>query len=80
MRPYPDGQDELAEMTTLVVELFDEELEQLTAAAGPRGLSAPALAQRWIRERLVHERERAEGGGRPMSPRSRREAGEDAPE
>jgi hypothetical protein len=64
-------------VATIEIECSEDELALLAQAATARGLTAPALAQRWIRERLVHERERAEGGGRPMSPRARREEGEE---
>ena len=63
-------------MAVIEIELTDEEAAQLETVATARAMNARELAQRWIRERLVHERERAEGGGRPMSPRARREDGE----
>jgi len=63
-------------MMTVQFDLSDEEGEQLSQAAARRNLMLSEIAQRWIRERLVHEQERAQGGGRPMSPRSRREQGE----
>jgi hypothetical protein len=53
-------------------ELFDEEGEHLNELAAERGMPVSELVQRWIRERLVHERERSAGGGRPMSPRAQR--------
>jgi hypothetical protein len=64
-------------MMTVQFELSDDEGEQLSKAAARRDLMLSELAQRWIRERLVHDQERASGGGRPMSPRARREQGED---
>ncbi|HTE83606.1 MAG TPA: hypothetical protein VK821_02650 [Dehalococcoidia bacterium] len=60
-------------MATIQIEVSDEDLAQLTASAKGRHTTAAALAVRWVQERLVHERERASGGGRPMSPRARRE-------
>ncbi|HLI29136.1 MAG TPA: hypothetical protein VKZ60_18870 [Chloroflexota bacterium] len=65
-------------MATLTIELADDEVCQLAEAAARRETTPEALASRWLRERLVHERERAAGGGKPMSPRARRahEAGE----
>ena len=60
-------------MATLSIELDDDDFRQLQEAAAGRDMTAAALVQRWVRERLVHERERAAGGGRPMSPRARRE-------
>ena len=60
-------------MAKFEIELSDEETQQLHEAAAEGGMTVAALAQRWVRERLVHERERAAGGGRPMSPRARRE-------
>lgn len=63
-------------MPTLQIELSDADAQQLAQSAEGRGTSPEALVQRWVRERLVHERERASGGGRPMSPRARRKANE----
>jgi hypothetical protein len=60
-------------MTTITIELSEDEAGQLASAAEGRGLAPAALLQRWMRERLVHERERAAGGGKAMSPRARRE-------
>jgi hypothetical protein len=60
-------------MATIEIELSDGELAQLRDVAREREMTEGALAQRWIRERLVHEQERAAGGGRPMSPRAQRE-------
>jgi hypothetical protein len=60
-------------MATVSVDLSDDEFRQLEEAAQSRGVEPAALIERWVRERLVHERERAAGGGRPMSPRARRE-------
>jgi hypothetical protein len=67
-------------MMTVQFELSDEEAEQLSQAAARRNIMLSELAQRWIRERLVHERERAEGGGRPMSPRAQRERRDQEPQ
>jgi predicted transcriptional regulator len=65
-------------MATFTIELSDDEARQLAEAAARRETTPEALASRWLRERLVHERERAAGGGKPMSPRARRaqDAGE----
>jgi hypothetical protein len=63
-------------MVTVSITLNDDEARQLRDAAAGRDTTAEELVARWVRERLVHERERAAGGGRPMSPRARREAGE----
>ena len=60
-------------MPTITIDLSDDEAQQLQDVAAGREMTAAALVQRWVRERLVHERERAAGGGRPMSPRARRE-------
>ena len=60
-------------MATISIELSDDEHQQLSRSAGERNTTPDALVQRWVRERLVHERERAAGGGRDMSPRARRE-------
>jgi hypothetical protein len=60
-------------MATVSVTLSDDDLRLLAEAAAGRETTAEELAGRWLRERLVHERERAAGGGRPMSPRARRE-------
>ncbi len=60
-------------MAKIEIELTDSEVAQLQDAANGRETTPADLAHRWIRERLVHERERADGGGRPMSPRAQRE-------
>jgi hypothetical protein len=60
-------------MPTVEFQLSAEEAEQLSQVAAQRDMQSSDLVQRWVRERLVHERERAEGGGRPMSPRARRD-------
>lgn len=61
-------------MPTIVIELNEEEYQQLTEIAAALETTADELVRRWVRQRLVHERERAAGGGRPMSPRARRQA------
>jgi hypothetical protein len=61
-------------MPAVVIELNDDEYQQLAEAASTQGTTPDELVRRWVRQRLVHERERAAGGGRPMSPRARREA------
>lgn len=58
-------------MATITITLEDEAAQQLKAAAAQRGLTPEALVARWVQERLVHERERAAGGGKAMSPRAR---------
>jgi hypothetical protein len=63
-------------MPSFTITLTDEEAQQLRAFAESRGMTPDALIQRWVRERLVHERERAAGGGKDLSPRARRERGE----
>lgn len=63
-------------MATIDVILNDDEMQQLREAATNRDTTPEDLIARWVRERLVHERERMSGGGRPMSPRARREAGD----
>jgi hypothetical protein len=62
-------------MATVNVTLTDDEVQQLSEAATGRETTPEALATRWIRERLVHERERAAGGGEAKSPRARRAQG-----
>ncbi len=65
-------------MPSFTIEISEEESAQLDQSARSRGVTPEALRQRWVRERLVHERERAAGGGRDMSPRARREREADA--
>jgi hypothetical protein len=60
-------------MPAITFDLSDEDQRQLAESARGRDMTPEQLVQRWVRERLVHERERAAGGGRDMSPRSRRE-------
>jgi hypothetical protein len=60
-------------MATVQIQLSDDQLTQLAASAQQHETTPEALVARWVQERLVHERERAEGGGRPMSPRARRD-------
>jgi hypothetical protein len=60
-------------MATIEIDLTDDEARQLAEAAAGRELTAAALVKRWVVERLVHERERAAGGGKAMSPRARHE-------
>ena len=60
-------------MPSFTVELSEDEARQLEESARGRSMEPAALVQRWVRERLVHERERAAGGGRDMSPPARRE-------
>jgi len=59
-------------MATLSITVTDDEVQQLRETAAGRATTPEMLAARWVRERLVHERERYGGGGRPMSPRARR--------
>jgi len=63
-------------MPTLTLQLTAEEHSQLEDAAKARQTTVDALAQRWVRDRLIHERERASGGGKDLSPRARRMADE----
>jgi hypothetical protein len=63
-------------MPTISIDMSDDDLAQLKASSAQRESTPEALVARWVQERLVHERERASGGGRPMSPRSRREQDE----
>jgi len=65
-------------MATVAIDLASDETEQLVAAAAQRGMTPSALVQRWVQERLVHERERAAGGGKAISPRARREPEKDS--
>ncbi|MGI8552799.1 MAG: hypothetical protein ACR2PL_18730 [Dehalococcoidia bacterium] len=60
-------------MPTIAIELTAEEESQLHETASNREMTVEALVHRWVRERLVHERERAAGGGKALSPRARRE-------
>jgi hypothetical protein len=62
-------------MATITIELSEDEARQLAESAAGREMTPAALAGRWVRERLVHERERAAGGGKAMSPRARRPQG-----
>jgi len=64
-------------MATVAIDLASDEIQQLVAAAAQRGMTPAALVKRWVQERLVHERERAAGGGKAMSPRARREPEKD---
>ncbi len=61
-------------MPSITIELNDDEYRQLTETAAAQDVTADELVRRWVRQRLVHERERAAGGGRQMSPRARRRA------
>jgi hypothetical protein len=61
-------------MPDFTITLSEEEAQQLQTSAQNRELTPDALIQRWVRERLVHERERAAGGGKDLSPRARRRA------
>ena len=64
-------------MASITIELSDDEARQLSESAANREMAPQALVQRWVRERLVHERERAAGSGKDMSPRARREQEQD---
>jgi predicted transcriptional regulator len=59
-------------MPAITFDLSDDEQRQLAELARGRDMTPEQLVQRWVRERLAHERERAAGGGRDMSPRARR--------
>ena len=65
-------------MATVAIDLARDETQQLAEAAAQRGMTPAALVKRWVQERLVHERERAAGGGKAMSPRARREPEQDS--
>jgi hypothetical protein len=60
-------------MATITLDMTDDEAQQLAKIAAQREMTAAALIKRWVQERLVHERERAAGGGKALSPRARRE-------
>ena len=59
-------------MPSFIIDLSDDEAQQLADMAVLERTTPEALVQQWVRQRLVHERERATGNARPMSPRSRR--------
>lgn len=61
-------------MPSVTIELNEDEYRQLSETAAAQDVTPDELVRRWVRQRLVHERERAAGGGRPMSPRARRQA------
>ena len=67
-------------MATITIDVTDAEAQQLAEAAAQREMTATALIRRWVLERLVHEHERAAGGGQAMSPRARREQEKQASE
>ncbi len=69
------GAEAVAEgvMATITVDVTEDDARDLAEAATRRGVTPEALVRRWVQERLVHERERAVGGGKAMSPRARRE-------
>lgn len=62
-------------MAVITIEIDGAERDTLGQLAAQAGLSEDALVEQWTRQRLVHEREKLTGGGNPMSPRARREAG-----
>jgi hypothetical protein len=53
-------------MSILRLDLDEQDNRELREAAQRVGLTPEALARRWIEERLLHERERAAGGGRDV--------------
>jgi hypothetical protein len=65
-------------MATIAIDVTDDEARQLAEVAAQRGMTAATLIRRWVQERLVHERERAAGGGKALSPRARRAQERDA--
>jgi hypothetical protein len=65
-------------MATITLDVTGDEAQQIAEVAAQRGMTAAALVKRWVQERLVHERERAAGGGQALSPRARREQARDA--
>jgi predicted transcriptional regulator len=60
-------------MPRITIDLSEDEGRRLDEVARMRDIEPASLLQRWIRERLVHEQERAAGGGKDLSPRARRE-------
>src|SRR4051794_35032573 len=77
MQPSSTDQRLGGVMATIAIDVTDDEAQQLADAAGRQGMTAEALIRRWVQERLVHERERAAGGGKALSPRARREQEKD---
>jgi hypothetical protein len=65
-------------MASITLDVTDDEAQQLAEVAAQRGMTVTGLLKRWVQERLVHERERAAGGGKALSPRARREQERDA--
>jgi hypothetical protein len=51
------------------IELGETDTQQLDAEVASRGTTRAALAQRWVEERLLHERDRAAGRAKPAAPR-----------
>ena len=62
-------------MAVITIEIDGAERDMLGQLAAQAGLSEDALVEQWTRQRIVHERERMTGGGTPISPQTRREAG-----
>ena len=64
-------------MTQLSVDmhLTEQENRELEAEAQKAGVSIPALAERWVQERLLHEREKALGINKPGLARSQGDFG-----
>ena len=62
-------------MTTISIQLTEAEAAELRSVAIERGTTMEQLATEWLGERLLHERERAAGRAKPMSPRGRPPAG-----
>ncbi len=60
---------------TITIDFTGDEAGQLAKVAESRGMPPAGLVRRWVRERLVHEHERSLGGGKDLSPRSKRGAG-----
>jgi len=53
---------------TLRIALDQPTFDELVQTAGDRGMQPHELVERWIRERLAHERERRIGRERPQRP------------
>ena len=53
---------------TVHIPLDQPTFDELVQTAGDRGMQSHELVERWIRERLAHERERRIGRVRPQRP------------
>ncbi len=77
IQPSCTDQSSEGVMATIAIDVTDDEARQLAEVAAQRGMTTAALIRRWVKERLVHEHERATGGGKALSPRARRELEKD---